>query len=228
MKPQSKNYNRLTGDERFRLSLAAMARNDRAEAAALGDTCPRNHYTMRDYSFHRRMDASLHMMTALALELAPYLTVIRELDWQVEHLGELMDTLALSGVDAAVEAHWQALDPDGSAETRMERRLKMPEIEEIVRGPAGDGVLAVDRLKAAQKERSDRASRAVSVILAGFDAFARKHWGVSGDDALAAHAELFPELQTANSTASDESPDDKAAEHAAARLACFWRSLVKV
>lgn len=48
----------LTPDERFRLALAAMARNDEAEVRRLHVTCPRYSYTMADTAFSDRFAGS--------------------------------------------------------------------------------------------------------------------------------------------------------------------------
>jgi len=48
----------LTPDERFRLALAAMARDDKAEVHRLHDTCPRHTYIMQDVGFSDRFSKS--------------------------------------------------------------------------------------------------------------------------------------------------------------------------
>lgn len=48
----------LTADERFRLALAAMARDDDAEVERLHKTCPRLVYTMTDADFTDRFQGS--------------------------------------------------------------------------------------------------------------------------------------------------------------------------
>jgi hypothetical protein len=48
----------LIPDERFRLALAAMARDDEDEVRRLHETCPRAAYTMPDHDFTVRWEAS--------------------------------------------------------------------------------------------------------------------------------------------------------------------------
>jgi len=48
----------LTADERFRLALAAMARDDETEVRRLHGTCPRHTYTMADADFTDRFRRS--------------------------------------------------------------------------------------------------------------------------------------------------------------------------
>jgi hypothetical protein len=197
MKSHSRHYDRLNGDERFLLYLAATARGDEAEAAELSDTCPKYTYRMRDWSFIRREAACRQIIVTLALELAPHVAIIRELDWRAEHTGDLMDALALTGFHAAIEAHWAEVDPGGSAENRLERGLPMPDVERIMEGPAGAGFVTVNALQTMEKTRREEAAHAVSMILEAFNDFACRRWGLTAREAIATHAELFGDLDDA-------------------------------
>jgi len=57
----------LTPDERFRLALAAMARDDDAEVQRLQATCPRHSYTMMEYEFSDRFRRSWDTVTTFAV-----------------------------------------------------------------------------------------------------------------------------------------------------------------
>jgi hypothetical protein len=93
-----RNYDRLTGDERFRLAIAALSRDDVEEVRSLVDPCPRFDYRMKDWEYFERANASVHIVMLLALELAPQLYTIR-----------FVDTFANDawGIDATevIEAH---------------------------------------------------------------------------------------------------------------------------
>jgi hypothetical protein len=227
MKPHSKHYSHLTGDERFRLYLAAMARDDEAEAAALGDTCPTHHYTMQDWSFHRRVDISMQVMTTLALELAPYVTAIRLLDWETEHLGDLLDKLAMIGFESAIEAHWAAIDPGGSPPKRLASGLPMPDIKQLMSGAVGSGFATVEVLQKARLTRRELAVDGVAVTLAGFDAFAREHWGLTADEAIATHAGLFSNLESAQPNDTKNEADSEAVKDIAVQFTRLWQSLCR-
>lgn len=57
----------LTADERFRLALAAMARDDETEIHRLHDTCPRYTYTMQDADFTDRFRRSWDVATKFSV-----------------------------------------------------------------------------------------------------------------------------------------------------------------
>lgn len=213
MKPHSKHYDRLTGKERFHMYIAAMSRGDHEEAATLGDSCPTFTYSMRDWSFYRSVHASMQLMAVLALELAPHLAVIRELDWQARHFSESMELLKISGIEAAIEAHWRAIDPDGTPESRIQRGLSMPDASKAMAGAAGAGFRISERITEVQSTRRDAEVQAMAVVLAGFDRFSRKHWAISAAEAIASRAELFPELEDIESVmaAADLGQAEKAA-----------------
>lgn len=226
MKAHSKHYDRLTGAERFRLCLAALARDDTAEAAALGDSCPTFHYTMRDWSFGRRNEASLQLMMTLALELAPHLAILRELDWQAKHLGGALEQLQLSGFNAAIEAHWRAVDPEGTPETRLHTGLAMPDLTALMTGNAGASFRLASALMELHGERLDKAAQAVANILAGFDQFAREHWGLPGPEAIAAHSELFEDLSAMPDATLQAEAVEETKLHIAGRFTLLWKTLV--
>jgi len=68
MKNGLRKYDDLfTPDERFRLALAAMAREDDAEIQRLHETCPRHTYTMMEYEFSDRFRRSWDTVTTFAV-----------------------------------------------------------------------------------------------------------------------------------------------------------------
>lgn len=54
-------YERLTSEERFRLALEAMARDDQEEMRRLAESCPKKTYGIRDPAFTDLIDASRHL-----------------------------------------------------------------------------------------------------------------------------------------------------------------------
>ncbi len=63
-----RQYNdRLSPDERFRLALAALGREDEAEVLLLHQTCPTAAYTMPDHAFSGQWRASSDAATNFAL-----------------------------------------------------------------------------------------------------------------------------------------------------------------
>lgn len=57
-KDLSRLYEQLTGEERFKLLMSAMARNDKEEADKLALTCPKKNYSMTDAAYVDRRDFS--------------------------------------------------------------------------------------------------------------------------------------------------------------------------
>lgn len=226
MRHHTKHYDRLSGEERFHLYIAAMTRGDHAEAATLGDTCPTFTYSMRDWSFYRSVRASQQLMATLALELAPHLAVLRELDWQARYLGEVMEVLKMSGVDAAIEAHWRAIDPDGVPENRIQRSLPMPKISELMAGAAGAAFSITKQLTEMHHARRNMEVHAVAIILTGFDQFTRKHWVISGEEAIEAYAEIFLELEHYKGEPAPDDIDDAEKAVVAETFARLWSTLL--
>lgn len=67
-KDLSKFYDRLTGDERFKLTLAAIAREDEGELERLNRTCPRKTYDVADLECKDRFQGSQYIALAFALD----------------------------------------------------------------------------------------------------------------------------------------------------------------
>jgi hypothetical protein len=75
-----KLYDRLTPEERFRLSVEAAARGDEEESRRLKEGCPRRTYTMNDLRFSRRWDAARELTMMVLLDLNQHLSQLRMID----------------------------------------------------------------------------------------------------------------------------------------------------
>ena len=75
-----KLYDRLTPQERFRLDVEAMARDDSEESRRLVDTCPRRSYTMTDVGFSGRWDGALQLCMAALLDFRYTTAKLRMID----------------------------------------------------------------------------------------------------------------------------------------------------
>lgn len=73
-------YDRLTPEERFRLDVEAMARDDSAESRRLVDTCPRRSYTMAELGFSARWDGAIHLTTAVLVDFGHKIAKLRMID----------------------------------------------------------------------------------------------------------------------------------------------------
>ena len=75
-----KLYDRLTPQERFRLDVEAMARDDSEESRKLVDTCPRRSYTMTEVGFSGRWDGALQLTMAALLDFGSTTAKLRMID----------------------------------------------------------------------------------------------------------------------------------------------------
>ena len=70
-----KLYDRFDPEERFRLTLEALARGDEGEAKRLSGSCPLRTYTMKDVAYSDSLRASRQITTIVHLDLARILAV---------------------------------------------------------------------------------------------------------------------------------------------------------
>jgi len=75
-----KLYDRFAPEERFRLTLEALARGDEGEAERLSESCPRRTYTMNDLAYGHRMRAGLQITLVVCLDLAPRLAQLQMIE----------------------------------------------------------------------------------------------------------------------------------------------------
>ena len=87
-------YDRLSSEERFRLKVLALAREDEEESERLTATCPRHDYTMYDWGFVGRWES------ARELALLAYVDVVKRLD-KIKMIG------AFRGVFPYLSTIWQ-------------------------------------------------------------------------------------------------------------------------
>ena len=67
----SRHYDRLEALERFRLIIAAQARNDEVELERLASSCPRGRYECPEAAVHDRLELAQEFVLALLVELGP-------------------------------------------------------------------------------------------------------------------------------------------------------------
>ena len=109
LKGVQKLYDQFTPDERFRLTVQALAREDRAEVDRLGRACPWNTHG----SYVERLEAGTYLTMAVLLELAPKLAKLRMIE-AFRLLGQYLENLEenatvttyLDGFEAGARAAW--------------------------------------------------------------------------------------------------------------------------
>jgi hypothetical protein len=116
-----KLYDRFDPEERFRLTLEALARGDDQEAKRLSGSCPLRTYTMKDLTYSARMRASRQITTVFCLDLARILAGLRRIEffqktqpyvrrmWQ-----EQVDCAYFEGHRAGSRHAWRVAGMEGS------------------------------------------------------------------------------------------------------------------
>ena len=75
-----KHYDRLDADERFRLDVLAMAREDSRESERLVSSCPRFSYVMNEMGFVGRWQGAIEMTLRIYVPLGEQLAKLRMID----------------------------------------------------------------------------------------------------------------------------------------------------
>lgn len=75
-----RHYDRLTPEERFRLDVLAMAREDSRESERLVASCPRFSYTMNDVGFVERWRSAIEITLRVYVALGEQLAKLRMID----------------------------------------------------------------------------------------------------------------------------------------------------
>lgn len=127
-------YSKLTPDERFRLTLLAVARQDTDEARRLKDTCPWKHYAMPDAEYTDRLHASMVVTLAMCLALSLRLGKLRMAQafaelvaWFLERAADVAAMDFLDGYKAGARDAWQSAGKDGEPDLRLPDALEMAE-----------------------------------------------------------------------------------------------------
>jgi len=75
-----RHYDRLTPEERFRLDVLAMAREDSLESERLVASCPRFSYTMNDVGFAERWRSAIEITLRVYIPLGEQLAKLQMID----------------------------------------------------------------------------------------------------------------------------------------------------
>jgi hypothetical protein len=235
-------YARLRVQERFQLTVEALARGDEQEAERLANTCPRKTYTMNDVAFSERFRASQLISSYVYAELVEVLSTLRAIEAcreAVETYEELLfssleqatEEAALSfhrGWDAGCDHAWQVAGKHGpfpwNDKANLNERAKemAKRIRPESRSEASDG---------SHQDRLEKVGEALRVraltIWGAFSRFCREQTGLEPETVLAAYFPpalgLLEELKEAIGNAQ---VDSASLEDYEAMLVCTWRELV--
>ena len=219
-----RHYGRLTGNERFSLFLAAMARGDEEEAMALGSSCPKITYTQRDLEFHYRALAQREVMMVLYLEITKHLAALRLIQPAEKIANTLASDLAMCAFDSAIEAHWNAVDPGGNADSRALDDPRIPNTEQLMSGSVLRAQVMSENFAVMWDTPRRHALEGIAHWLARLDSFSSEEWGVSGDGAMRTMFELFDDLEPFREQVSaiEVVPDRR--DGCYETLAALWKS----
>lgn len=98
-------YDRLTPQERFRLSVEAEARGDEEDARRLVDSCPRRQYRMNEVAFTGRWDTARQITLAMCLDLSQHLARLTAIEAVIQTTPCLRVPFANEAERAYLEGH---------------------------------------------------------------------------------------------------------------------------
>jgi hypothetical protein len=111
-----RHYDRLSGEERFRLDVLAMARGDTRESERLVSSCPRATYTMTDRAFGGRWTAARNATGGLQVLCAEQIGKLATVDVvraMLPYSRALYGNLASDAYSAGLSAGGREPNEDG-------------------------------------------------------------------------------------------------------------------
>jgi len=229
-------YDRLSPEERFRLKVLALAREDEEESERLTDTCPRRDYTMNDWGFVGRWEA------ARDLSMLAYVDVVRRVDkirviatfrglfrylstiWQDDVHGAYFDG-HMAGSRHAWNWSCKTGEPPGwEADEEEAERNADPAIDEDLQKWTGEGRYA--RLEGKLEEMERELVREALTAWLGFARFCEQQMGLEAEKLLEALGRPFAEgVRDLGelSVRHEEEADAEGAEEYLAIMTEAWR-----
>jgi hypothetical protein len=235
-------YGQLTVEERFRLVVEALAREDERETERLTSTCPRKVYEMNDLGFCDRLRASKLISLYVYIDLTEMVGVLRTIEMYrvaVEAYQEaLLSSLEWTAKEAALSYHqgwdagcnhaWQASGKHGpfpwNDTASLNERAK--EMAKMIRAKTSSKTSDGSRQDTLEKA-SEVLSVRVRTIWEAFSRFCHEQAGLNPETALRAcfpsALELPRELEE---VAGSTQADSALSEDYEAMLVRIWGELV--
>ena len=215
-----RHYDRLTPSERVALVLRALGRGDHRDTERLHSACPSVRYApQRDLTYTSRLRAALQVLDALAMELHPYLHLVRFLDSQAPVLEAGFEHCARHAARAwshGYQAAGGVFEPgDDEAEPSDAERGALQALV--------DSHDLTDRLQGFWTQTRTAELVSVATTLKGFDDFTRTMWGMSGEMAMAAQAALFADLEPYRAELADIEVPETQRQRVTAMFVSLWR-----
>jgi hypothetical protein len=194
-----KLYDRFDPEERFRLTLEALARGDEQEAKRLSGSCPLRTYTMKDVAYSDRLHASRQITTIVYLALARILAGLQLIEffqktqpyvrrmWQEQvdcayfegHRAGSRHAWRVAGMEG-LPPGWEADEEEAEKNTDPAMEVDLKEVEAHVEETAG---FAPEVLEELERELVEEAR----TVWEAFAGFCEEELGVGPETLLEAH-----------------------------------------
>jgi hypothetical protein len=230
---KAKDYETLTGHERFELLIEAMARNDEVECKRLEDSCPQMVYRCDDAAFRDRMRRAYSITVTVCLNMREGITRLK----MAEAIRLTAGDLAVLPAKAAQVAllygraygHWEA----GAVE-----QIDLPDAKALAKEVAANEYLGeqLDELRDAVRETVNRVVLEIHAAVGrvhaaeilsmweGFGRFSRERLGMEPLTLVRAYGlqreDLAADVRTAY---PDATPDESVSLRHAEQWTRSWR-----
>ena len=196
-----KLYDRFDPEERFRLTLEALARGDEGEAKRLSGSCPLRTYTMKDLTYSARMRASRQITTVFCLDLARILAELQLVEsfrktqpyvrrmWQEQvdcayfdgHRAGSRHAWRVAGMEG-LPPGWEADEEEAEKNTDPAMEVDLKEVEAHVEETAGS---VPELLEELERELVEEAR----TVWEAFAGFCEEELGIGPETLLEAYFE---------------------------------------
>jgi hypothetical protein len=212
----SKLYDRLTAEERFKLVVAARARDDQTDLTRLIQTCPQKDYRQYDAAFVDRMDAveEMGMVALIGVLLCDR---------------DLMKALAAVRLEAVVRRSLELMIMDRFREDIAAGRMEPPLEGDVMAREMTDKAI---KEAIAEGERPDakallnRARGEAAGIMASVADWCQEI-GLPLDDFLAVNPVLTSEWNYLKYVLADAEPDEEIKAHHLDSMRTCWNRLIR-
>jgi hypothetical protein len=235
-------YDRLTPEERFRLVVEALAREDEREVERLANTCPRKVYVMSDLAFGERLRASDLIVSHVYADLMGVLSALRTIEAYkeaIETYEELLfssferatEEAALSfhrGWDAGCDHAWQVAGKHGPFPWNDKANLieRAKEMAKRIKAQSGSETNG-DARQETLEEVGEALSVQAQTTWEAFTRFCHKQLGLEPETALRVCFPLaFGVSEQLREVVGSARADPVLLEDYEAMLSCVWRELV--
>lgn len=230
-------YGHLTSEERFQLTLEALAREDRTETDRLSSTCPRvtHSFNENDPVYADRLKASYSITTSVCLTLAQLSGGLMTIETSLESSSLFLRLVATEaawsyhrGWEDGCEHAWWAAGKPGTFPCKESGSLadSVKEMADLV--SAGDAKINDDEPQAALEDIRNRLLGLASALAEAFSRFCRTEMGVEPE--VAVHAwcpQAIGSLEGVWEAADGTQIDEVLLEEYEATLTVAWRELVE-